>query len=109
MNLANRLGDLARLKAEQEAEEEEVEGDFEEADWPVRQREVSGFTREHKVHSSTLQSTQQDEEGEDEMEGDGMDKMEEDDGTQQHPSKQDFIVKEKCYSKAILSPSYWPV
>lgn len=72
MNLANRLDDLARKKAELEAEEEQ-EDDFQQDSWPVRGSEVV-ISRGHGHHPQTVsrQAEQADEE-EEEMEENGVD------------------------------------
>ena len=74
MNLANRLDDLARKKAELEAEEEQ-EDDFQQDSWPVRGSEV--FTsRGHGRHPQTVSRQVQqadEEEEEEEMEENGVD------------------------------------
>lgn len=72
MNLANRLDDLAREKAELEAEEEQ-EDDFQQDSWPVRGSEVV-TSRGHSRHPQTVsrQAEQADEE-EEEMEENGVD------------------------------------
>jgi len=89
MNLANRLDDLARKKAELEAEEEQ-EDDFQQDIWPVRAGKV--FTSSgHGRHPQTVsrQAEQADDE-EEEMEENGVDddEMEEGDDDQQISSKQ---------------------
>ena len=74
MNLANRLDDLARKKAELEVEEEE-EDYFQQDSWPVRGSDL--FTsRGHGHHPQTVskQTEQADEvEEEEEMEENGVD------------------------------------
>ena len=91
MNLANRLDDLARKKAELEAEEEQ-EDDFQQDDWPVRGSEV--FTsRGHARPPQTVlrQAQQADEEvEEEEMEENGveMDEMEDAEDDHQISRKQ---------------------
>ena len=88
MNLANRLDELARKKAEMEAEEE-FEDDFQQAKWPVRGREVFTLRRQgHHPSTVSRQAEQVEEEEEDEeMEENGVDdEMEEDD--QQMSSRQ---------------------
>ena len=93
MNLANRLDDLARKKAELEAGEES-DDDFQRADWPVRQRNMSQPRRlgqaSHTTSRQTEQTEEEEEEEEKEMEENGMDdEMEEDE--QQISSKQGII------------------
>lgn len=82
MNLANRLDDLARKKAELEAEEEQ-EDDFQQDSWPVRGSEVV-TSRGHGRHPQTVsrQAEQADEE-EEEMEENGVDD-EMEDGEDEH-------------------------
>ena len=82
MNLANRLDDLAREKAELEAEEEQ-EDDFQQDSWPVRGSEVVA-SRGHSRHPQAVsrQAEQADEE-EEEMEENGVDD-EMDDGEDDH-------------------------
>ena len=99
MNLANRLDDLARKKAELEAEEEQ-EDDFQQDNWPVRGSEV--FTsRGHGRHPATVsrQAECVDEEEEDEeMEENGVDdEIEEDEDDQQISNKQGN--KNECLSE----------
>ena len=90
MNLANRLDDLARRKAELE-EEEEQEDDFQQDNRPVRGREVI-TSRRHGHHPQTVsrQVEQVDEDKEDdEIEENGVDdEMEEGDDDQQISSRQ---------------------
>lgn len=93
MNLAKRLDDLARKKAELEAEEE-LEDDFQQDNWPVRGGEV--FTsRGHGRHPPTVsrqtEQVEEEEEGE-EMEENGVDdEMEEDQEDQRISSKQGTV------------------
>jgi len=74
MNLANRLDDLARKKAELEAEEEQ-EDDFQQDSWPVRGSEV--FTSRGRVRHPQTVSRQveqaDEEEEEEEIEENGVD------------------------------------
>jgi len=91
MNLANRLDDLARKKAELEAEEEQ-EDDFQQDNWPIRGSEV--FTSRGRVrHPQTVsrQVEQADEEEEEEkMEENGVDdEMEDCEDDQQISRKQE--------------------
>jgi len=85
MNLANRLDDLARRKAELEAEEEQ-EDDFQQDNWPVRGSEVIR-SRGHSRHPQTgLRQVEQADEEDEEMDENGVDDEMEDD--QQISSKQ---------------------
>lgn len=96
MNLANRLDDLARKKAELEAEEEQ-EDDFQQDNWPVRGREI--FTSRghgHRPPTVLRQAERVDEEEEDEeVEENGVDDdMEEGEDDQQISSKRG--TKNEC-------------
>lgn len=85
MNLAKRLDDLARRKAELEAEEEQEDA-FQQDNWPVRGREVIR-SRGHGRHPQTgLKQAEQADEEEEEMDENGVDDEMEDD--QQISSKQ---------------------
>ncbi|XP_078344352.1 WD repeat and HMG-box DNA-binding protein 1-like isoform X2 [Oculina patagonica] len=94
MNLANRLDDLARKKAELEAEVE-LEDDFQQDNWPVRGSEV--FTsRGHGRHPSTVsrQADQVEEEEEGEvMEENGVDDEMEEDQEDQQISKRKGLAR----------------
>ena len=72
MKLANRLDDLARKKAELEAEEEQ-EDDFQQDSWPVRGSEV--FTPRGRGHhpQTVSRHAEQADEAEEEMEENGAD------------------------------------
>ena len=88
MNLANRLDELARKKAELEAEEE-FEDDSPQTKWPVRGREAftsRGQGRHPSTVSRQAEQVEEEEEGE-EMEENGVDDEVEDDD-QQMSSKQ---------------------
>lgn len=93
MNLANRLDDLARKKAELEAGEGS-DDDFQQADWPVRQPNMLQPRRLGQAPRTASRQTEQMEEGEEEeeeMEENGMDdEIEEDE--QQISSKQAFFL-----------------
>ena len=83
MNLAKRLDELARKKAEMEAGEES-DDDLPQADWPVRQGKVSQPRGPaHPSHPSRATSRQMEqdegEEEEEEMEENGMDDEREED------------------------------
>lgn len=85
MNLANRLDDLARRKAELEAEEEQEDA-FQQDNWPVRGSEVIR-SRGHGRHPQTgLRQAEQADEEDEEMDENGVDDEMEDD--QQISSKQ---------------------
>lgn len=85
MNLANRLDDLARRKAELEAEEEQ-EDDFQQDNWPVRGSKIIR-SRGHGRHPQTgLRQAEQADEEDEEMDENGVDDEMEDD--QQISSKQ---------------------
>ena len=86
MNLANRLDDLARKKAELEAAEES-DDDFQQPDWPVRQGKVlQPRGRGQPRHTVSRQTEQvEDDEEEEEMEEGGMDdELEEDESQVSH-------------------------
>ena len=89
MNLANRLDDLAREKAELEAEDE-FEDDFQQIDWPVRGNKIStSRVRGQHATSNPRQAEQMEEEEDEEMEENGVDdEMEDDEDDQQISRKQ---------------------
>ena len=80
MNLAKRLDELARKKAEMEAGEES-DDDLPQADWPVRQGKVSQPRGPAHPSRDTSRQMEQDEgeEEEEEMEENGMDDEREED------------------------------
>ena len=105
MNLAKRLDDLARKKAELEAEEE-FEDDFQQFDWlpSIRKNEISA-SRGHGRHPPAVsrQAEQEEEEevDDEEMEENGVDdEMEEGEDDQQISSKQGTCTA-VCCSKCL--------
>jgi len=88
MNLANRLDDLARKKAELEAEEEQ-EDDFQQDNWPVRGGKIFTSSGHGRYPQTVSRQAEQADEEEEEMEENGVDdEMEEGDDDQQISSKQ---------------------
>lgn len=98
MNLANRLDDLARKKAELEAAEES-DDDFQQPDWPVRQGKVSQPRGRGQPRHSVSRQTEQveEDEEEEEMEDGGMDdEWEEDESQASHKQGTSLFLCDKA-------------